>query len=141
MHVDAAGNSSSSLKCETVSCEKFVGDGRQCGMPRPITQGRETTADVRLGGTRPAARSPYTVGRSTLRCRAAVTQAVAAGDLELRAVLLMQRELCEGERSSKCYLHTGCRMSVVLRSFCIRESACLCCVEGTCGEMGPLVGV
>ena len=54
------------------------------------------------------------------RCRAAVTQAVAAGDLELRAVLLMQRELCDGERSSKCYLHTGCRMSVVLRSFCVR---------------------
>ena len=42
-------------------------------------------------------------------------------------------------------LHTGCRMSVVLRSFCARsaygKNACLCCVEGTCGEMGPLVGV
>ena len=35
---DSAGNSSTVFETRnTVSCKKFGGDGRQCGMPRPIT--------------------------------------------------------------------------------------------------------
>ena len=51
-----------SLKHETVSCKKFGDDGRQCGIPsilcRDNRAGRETpAADVRLSGTRRAARN------------------------------------------------------------------------------------
>ena len=69
--MDAAGKSSTVFETlNTVSCEKFGGDGRQCGMPAlcaaTAEPGRETTAvqqaNVRLSGTRPAERRPYTVG-------------------------------------------------------------------------------
>ena len=67
MRVDAAGNSSTVFEIRnTVSCEKFGRGGRQSG--------RETTcADVRLSGTRRAARRPLHCGH--------IAQ---AGDLELR---------------------------------------------------------
>ena len=117
-------------------------------MPRPITQcgeqwrsACETTADVRLGGTRRAARRPYTVGRSTLPDGRNSSR--RSRGLELRAVLLMQRELCDGGAIQQVLLI--CILAAECRSFCARsaygKNACLCCVEGTCGEMGPLVGV
>ena len=48
---------------------------------------------------------------------------------------LMRKKKCL--KGSNFYLHTGCRMSFVLRT----GNACSCCVEGTCCETGPLVGI
>ena len=53
------------------------------------------------------------------RCRTAVTQAVAAGDLE-GGIAYATRTVRRGAIQQVLLIHTGCRMSVVLRSFCVR---------------------
>ena len=138
MRVDAAGKSSTVFDMRKQSSLAVVGDNAGC-LSHSAVNSRETTADVRLGGTRRASRRPLHCGH----------WAAQAGDLELRR--------------RYCIIRTVRRASVELRyydpsgiiDFCVtgsepasgicrsayRENACSCCVEGTCceaGRKGPL---
>ena len=77
MRVDAAGKSSTVFDMRKQSIARslaVVGDNAGClGLSHSAVNSRETTADVRLGGTRRASRRPLQRGH--------VSQ---AGDLELR---------------------------------------------------------